>query len=68
MSRPTFRDYREIVARHATAATETACGHAIAEGDRIGYAPLRHKALQCADCWRRWSAENAEAAMLEGGA
>ncbi len=55
--------YREIDARFASEGT---CGHAIGNGDRIGWhAGL--KKTQCADCWRRWVAENAEAEAMERG-
>ena len=56
-----FDNYREIDARFASTGT---CGHAIAKGDRIGWHP-RLKKTQCADCWARWVAENAEADALE---
>lgn len=62
MTRPRYRDYREITARHATPAEGTACGHQIEAGDRIGYT---NGHMQCAECWRRWSAENDEAARAE---
>ena len=58
-----FYNYREIDARFASQGT---CGHAIGKGDRIGW----HSGLkktQCADCWRRWVAENAEADAMERG-
>ncbi len=59
-----FENYREIDARFASTGT---CGHAIAKGDRIGWHPSLKK-TQCASCWLRWVAENAEAAAMEGGA
>ena len=58
-----FDNYREIDARLASTGT---CGHAIAKGDRIGWHPSLKK-TQCAACWSRWAAENAEADMLERG-
>ena len=58
-----FDHYREIDARFASTGS---CGHAIAKGDRIGWHPALKK-TQCADCWARWVAENAEADMLERG-
>jgi len=56
-----FQNYREIAARFASTGT---CGHAMAKGDIIGWHP-RIKKTQCADCWRRWCAENAEADLVE---
>ena len=56
-----FYNYREISARFKS---DGSCGHAIVKGDRIGWNP-GNKKTQCADCWRRWCAENAEADMLE---
>ena len=58
-----FYNYREIDARFASTGT---CGHAISKGDRIGWHP-RLKKTQCAGCWQRWVAENAEADTLERG-
>ena len=58
-----FDNYREIDARFASTGT---CGHSIAKGDRIGWHSSLKK-TQCAACWTRWCAENAEADMLEGG-
>ena len=52
-----FENYREIDARFASTGS---CGHTIAKGDRIGWHP-RLKKTQCADCWARWVAANAEA-------
>ena len=60
---PRFTDYREIEARFDSMGS---CGHAIKQGERIGYAP-RHRQTQCAACWARWCAENAEADALEAG-
>ncbi len=59
----TFDNYREIDARFASTGT---CGHAIGKGDRIGWHPSLKKS-QCAACWSRWVAENAEAAAMERG-
>ena len=58
-----FYNYREIDARFASTGT---CGHPISKGDRIGWHP-KLKKTQCAVCWTRWVAENAEADMLERG-
>lgn len=52
-----FPDYREIVARRAEPAS---CSHPVKVGDRIGW-NARVKRSQCAECWRRWVAENAAA-------
>ncbi len=59
-----FDNYRDLSARFASTGT---CGHAIAKGDAIGWHPDLKK-TQCADCWRRWCAENAEAEAMERGA
>ena len=56
-----FYNYREISARFNS---DGSCGHAIAKGDSIGW-NSRNKQTQCADCWHRWCAENAEADILE---
>ena len=58
-----FDNYREIDARFASTGS---CGHAIGKGDRIGWHPGIKK-TQCAACWQRWVAENAEADYLERG-
>jgi len=58
-----FNEYRAIDARFDSQGT---CGHAIRKGERIGYAP-RTRVTQCADCWSRWVAENAEADAIERG-
>ena len=58
-----FDNYREIDARFASTGT---CGHEIAKGDRIGWHPHLKK-TQCAACWARWVAENAEADAIESG-
>jgi hypothetical protein len=58
-----FANYREIRARHASTG---ACGHAIHKGELIGWNPRVSKA-QCAACWARWAAENAEADAIERG-
>ncbi len=58
-----FDNYREIDARFASTGS---CGHAISKGDRIGWHPSLKK-TQCADCSRRWVAENAEAEAYERG-
>jgi len=57
-----FCNYAEISARFDSTGT---CGHDIRKGDAIGW----HRGLKktrCADCWRRWCAENAEADLMEG--
>lgn len=59
-----FNDYRVITARFASTAS---CGHPVKKGAEIAWAP-RTKETQCADCWRRWSAENAEADLYEATA
>ncbi len=56
-----FDNNREIDARFASTGS---CGHEIVKGDPIGWHP-RLKTTQCAACWQRWCAENAEADMLE---
>ncbi len=58
-----FDNYRDLDARFASTGT---CGHAIAKGDSIGWHPTLKRA-QCADCWRRWVAENVEAEAMERG-
>lgn len=58
-----FNDYRELRAKRADTAS---CGHTIKVGDVIGWAP-RSKRTSCADCWRKWAHENAEADMMERG-
>lgn len=55
-----FNSYAEIVAKFDSVAK---CGHLVKKGDRIGYS--RARGVQCADCWRRWAAENAEADLAE---
>jgi hypothetical protein len=60
-----FTNYRAIQARRAEQAS---CGHAVQVGDTIGYNPrLRPAKTVCADCWRRWVAENREADAYEAG-
>ena len=59
-----FNDYREITAKRATPATDTACGHAIAKGDQIGWNRALRR-VRCASCWRTWTAENQEAQFIE---
>lgn len=56
-----FCNYRELTARFDSTGT---CGHEIHKGDRIGWHP-KLKKTQCAACWQRWVAENAEADMQE---
>jgi hypothetical protein len=57
-----FDNYRDITARFDSTGN---CGHPIKKGDRIGYSK-RH-GCKCADCWSKWSAENAEADAMERG-
>jgi len=58
-----FCDYRGITARYDS---DGGCGHPIKQGDHIGYARKGRKSnTRCADCWQVWTAENAEADMLE---
>jgi hypothetical protein len=57
-----FDNYAEISAKFDSVAK---CGHPVKVGDRIGY--HRAHGVRCADCWRVWCAENAEAAMMERG-
>jgi hypothetical protein len=58
-----FPNYRAIQARFASTAS---CGHAVKPGETIGYNPrLRAARTVCADCWRRWTAENGEADVYE---
>lgn len=56
-----FSNYRQITAKYSSTGS---CGHQISPGDVIGYHPELKKA-QCADCWHKWSAENAEADRIE---
>jgi hypothetical protein len=58
-----YDNYRQITARFAGQAT---CGHPIRKGDVIGWNVRLHK-TQCADCWRKWSAEVREEAAAEAG-
>ena len=51
-----FRDFREITARFDS---QGACGHAIKQGEVIGYSK-RH-GCRCAGCWEKWKGENAAA-------
>lgn len=62
MIRARFADFRPITAKYASTGT---CGHPIAKGDLIGFAP-RKRETACRPCWERWDGENAEAAALEG--
>lgn len=58
-----FNEYRDIDARFDSPGT---CGHAIRKGDRIGWA-RRTRETQCAECWAKWRAENADADAIERG-
>jgi len=63
---PRFNDVMEIAAKFDTHAAKTDCGHTINKGDRIGYCrkgTISH--VWCADCWRKWCVENAEADVYE---
>lgn len=65
-----FNDYREIEARYDGEGCRGARTgpHPVHQGDRIGYARRGRRSLVvCADCWRRWSDENAEADRYEAG-
>lgn len=64
MSADRFNDYRELSAKRADASAS--CGHPIRVGDRIGWNP-RNKRTHCAECWRKWTIENADAASAERG-
>lgn len=55
-----FDNYRELNSRFDSIAE---CGHQIKRGDRIGW--HRKHGAQCAACWAKWSAENAEASTYE---
>jgi hypothetical protein len=58
-----FANYRALQARFASTA---ACGHEVKPGDTIGHNPrLRPAKTVCADCWRRWVAENRDADLYE---
>ena len=63
-----FNSYRGISAKFDSIAT---CGHPVKAGDAIGFAPSRRRGAksetQCADCWAKWQAENAEADAIEAG-
>ena len=58
-----FSFYRSIVARFAGT---THCGHAMKPGDVVGHNRYLHR-TKCADCWRAWQQENAEADAYESG-
>jgi hypothetical protein len=64
MPRDRFDNYRELRSKFDSVAT---CGHPIKVGDPIGWLPGKPAKTQCAPCWRRWCAENAEAAAAERG-
>ena len=69
MSKNRFDCYRQISAQFDSTAS---CGHAIKKGDIIGYNPSvrddrGQKRTQCASCWAKWAAENAEADAIERG-
>lgn len=57
-----FENYRELSSNRDDTGK---CGHPIKKGEVIGWHP-RHGA-QCAGCWERWKAENAEAQAIEDG-
>ena len=56
-----FDNYVQITAKFASTGS---CGHPINRGDTIGY-NRRHQKTYCPACWRKWSAENAEAEAYE---
>lgn len=56
-----FKHYRGIEAKFDSTGT---CGHPITKGDNIGYNG-GNSTTRCAECWRRWYEENAEAARME---
>lgn len=53
--RARFADFRPITAKYASIGT---CGHPIAKGDLIGFAP-KAKETCCRPCLTRWQGENA---------
>jgi hypothetical protein len=57
-----FPNFREITARFSSVAT--ACNHAIAKGDQIGW-NRRTRGTMCAHCWAEWVKENASAEQDE---
>lgn len=63
MDRSSFAFYRSTVAR---APAQASCGHDIRPGDTIGH-NRRLQRTKCADCWRAWRQENAEADAYEFG-
>ena len=58
-----FNSYRTIIAKRADVAT---CTHQVKVNDRIGWNRFT-KATKCAECWRVWEQENAEATAMESG-
>ena len=63
MDASSFAFYRSTVARTPAQAS---CGHDIKPGDTIGHNP-RVRRTKCANCWRTWQQENAEADAYEFG-
>ena len=63
MDASSFAFYRSVVARTPAQAS---CGHAIQAGEIIGH-NRRIQRTQCAECWRVWQQENAEADAYECG-
>jgi hypothetical protein len=61
---PRFDDFRSMTARRDSTGCVNGANHEIKRGDYIGWS-RRHRVACCADCWRRWEAENAEAEYLE---
>lgn len=65
-----FNRYREIEARFSSQAD---CGrmegkpHNIVKGTQIGYAAGKPPSVICAECWRKWKAENSAADFDERG-
>lgn len=61
-----FDNYVGLFAKFSTPASKTLCGHAVKEGEVIGWSK-RH-GVRCKDCWARWQAENEEEDRLERSA
>lgn len=62
MSAARYTDFRQIIARFNSGAGCHAL-HSIKIGETIGYS--RRHGTVCAACWRKWTAENAEADTYE---
>ncbi len=61
-----FDDFHDLEARRDSVGCINNDAHRINAGDLIGWS-RRHRSACCADCWQRWSVENADAAMQESG-